>query len=430
MAIPGQRFELDLDADNWRFDPISDERQDAPAQPSIIKEIQEHDTADIPPPPKIRQSKSGFPEHKSRSNVSAFQRRQHESQSRNKDQENTPRAQPSDAAIRHRVANKYGFDPMAREKAEISKENEQKIAAMSEEDIEEARAELMQSLNPALVERLLKRANIDEDPSTSQQPRPQAEDTDRGSSSQNKEENEDMTDTVLPDEVEEPDDEPPTTSPPTNEQPSSIHFPVPPRDPSTYKSLDPSSDTFLKDLRSTYFPDLSHTPSTLDWLNQSTPSTEPVSHSYSPNLTSYPVSSLRFNFAGSLIPPSTALDIPVTAGLHHHGNAPDSAGYTIPELTLLARSSLPSQRCIAYQTLGRILYRLGHGDFGQPGSELSEALWSEIEQERVLEVIMREANTQSGHASARAYATEALWLWRKGGGGERGFKKASEMRAK
>ena len=242
----------------------------------------------------------------------------------------------------------------------------------------------------------------------------------------------DPTDTVHPDEGNEPNDNNNISTTPQACKPaaSSMHFPVPPHDSASYKPLDPSSETFLADLKDTYFPTLTHTPSTLSWLDQSTPSTEPVSHSYSPDLTSYPVSSLRFNFAGSLIPPSTALSIPVTQGLHHHGNAPESAGYTIPEFTLLARSTLPSQRCIAYQTIGRMLYRLGRGDFGQSGSELNEALWSEIEDERVIEVIMKEANSQGGHASAKAYATEALWLWRKGGGGARGLKREREVRAK
>lgn len=231
-------------------------------------------------------------------------------------------------------------------------------------------------------------------------------------------------------EVEVPNHEPVTSLQPSDAPPASVHFPVPPRDASSYQPLDPSSATFLTELKETYFPSLTHTPSTLSWLDQSSPSTEPTSHSYSPNLTSYPASSLRFDFAGSLIPPSTALSVPVTAGLHHHGNAPYFAGYTIPELTLLSRSTLPSQRCMAYQTVGRLLFRLGRGDFGQPGTELNEALWSEIEDERVLEVILREANVQAGHASAKAYATEALWLWRRGSGGSRGIKKDGELQAK
>jgi hypothetical protein len=53
-----------------------------------------------------------------------------------------------------------------------------------------------------------------------------------------------------------------------------------------------------------------------------------------------------------------------------------------------------------------------------------------VEKERVIEVIMSEANRNGGHVSAKAYATEALWLWRRGGGGDRGLLKETERMAK
>ncbi len=48
----------------------------------------------------------------------------------------------------------------AQQKVEISEENKRRVAEMSIEDIEEARAELTRSLNPAFLERLLKRAKL------------------------------------------------------------------------------------------------------------------------------------------------------------------------------------------------------------------------------------------------------------------------------
>jgi len=85
---------------------------------------------------------------------------------------------------------------------------------------------------------------------------------------------------------------------------------------------------------------------------------------------------------------------------------------------------------MAYQILGRIIYRLGRGDFGSRGSELEEALWSVVEREKSIEVMMSEANRHAGHASAKAYAIEALWLWKKGGGGDRGVLKPGQTLAK
>ena len=127
-----------------------------------------------------------------------------------------------------------------------------------------------------------------------------------------------------------------------------------------------------------------------------------------------------------------AAEIPVTAGLHHHGEAPEAAGYTIPELAMLARSSFPAQRCISFQTLGRLLYRLGKGEFGNPGDggqntvgaedtlgELARGLWGEVEKQGVVEICVAESEgkiANGRHVSARAYATEAVWLWQRGGG--------------
>lgn len=437
MAIRGQRFKLDLDADNFTFNSIHNTEAPVPSQPSLIQEIQEHDTDDTPSAPKAKQTKSGFPEHKFRRNVSAFKQRQEKSRGSENAPSPVPTTQLSDAAIRHQVASKYGYDPTAKEKAEISKENERRIAAMSEQDIEEARAEIMQTLSPALLQKMLRRVNIDENRSQEHPPETQGSDEDPGGTSIGASASQqnfdiDMTADYPGEEAEQAENPRP---PPAMPSSSAVHFPLPIRDSSLYKPLDPSSPSFLTDLRTTYFPELTQTPSSLDWLQPSTTTSSNDDPScYSPSLASYPASTLRFSFTGKFLPPNTSLSIPVHHGLHHHGDAPDSAGYTIPELTLLARSTMPNQRCISYQTIGRILYRLGTGEFGEPGSDLNEALWSVIEEERVLELIMAEANGKyaggRGHVSAKAYATEALWLWRKGGGGERGLKKPREGRAK
>lgn len=137
---------------------------------------------------------------------------------------------------------------------------------------------------------------------------------------------------------------------------------------------------------------------------------------YFPFQQSLPASSIRFDFRGDLLPPRTSRQIPVTKGLHHHGEAAEAAGYTVPELARLARSRFPAQRAVAFQTLGRILYKLGKGLFGDEGSELAMGLWRCVEEGKVLETVQAEANADGGHVSAKAYATEAVWLWQKGGG--------------
>lgn len=47
--------------------------------------------------------------------------------------------------------------------------------------------------------------------------------------------------------------------------------------------------------------------------------------------------------------------------LHHHGDEPDSPGYTLRELVGLCRSSVPGQRCIALQAVAGVLRRRREG---------------------------------------------------------------------
>ncbi|CAF0756663.1 unnamed protein product [Adineta ricciae] len=61
----------------------------------------------------------------------------------------------------------------------------------------------------------------------------------------------------------------------------------------------------------------------------------------------------RFDFKGNLM--SRTADISVTAALHHHGEEPEAAGYTLEELFHLSRSAVLQQRVIALQTLANII---------------------------------------------------------------------------
>ena len=193
---------------------------------------------------------------------------------------------------------------------------------------------------------------------------------------------------------------------------------------STEPTLDPNSATFLDDLHEKYFPTLAHDPSKLDWMKPSTSDS-----TYDPSAAGIAPSDVRFDFAGALVPPSVAATLPTHLGLHHHGAAPDAAGYTVGELARLARSAFPAQRCIAIQTLGRVLFRLGHGDFGDENdagvaepkevgerAALARGLWQEVAEGRVLETLREEAAKQNGHRTSKALAEEALWNWQRGGG--------------
>ncbi|XP_043999307.1 RNA polymerase II-associated protein 1 [Gambusia affinis] len=69
----------------------------------------------------------------------------------------------------------------------------------------------------------------------------------------------------------------------------------------------------------------------------------------------------RFDFTGTLIPPSE--DLPTHLGLHHHGDEPERAGYSLQELFLLSRSQLIQQRTLALNTLACILTKARGGEY-------------------------------------------------------------------
>ncbi|XP_041668560.1 RNA polymerase II-associated protein 1 [Cheilinus undulatus] len=69
----------------------------------------------------------------------------------------------------------------------------------------------------------------------------------------------------------------------------------------------------------------------------------------------------RFDFAGTLIPPTQ--DLPTHLGLHHHGEEPERAGYSLQELFLLSRSQVNQQRSLALSTLAHILLKARAGEY-------------------------------------------------------------------
>lgn len=438
MTLRGQHFSIDdFDAQN---------SPEVPSAPQVfnpfnfVADVQERKSTAAPTPPQppaFKNSPGGFPAHRKRDVQSKFKK------SRQQDADPVaPTPQPPSNAL-----NDDDDDFMTTERRRIDEENRQRIAEMSPEEIEEERRELLSSLDPSLIQRLLSRATIEEGGSNEDFPglQEKAEETKQefkaqsdvmkprktvkfaevgddtagaevgngahnGNETSKKQHKHDNPGHQAAAEVALPTD-------------STIHFPRPPQPP----SLDPSDPNFLEDLHEKYFPDLPADPEKLEWMTSS------PSNAYSASQTSLDPKDIRFAFTGALIPPSLAAEIPVTMGLHHHGDAPDAAGYTIPELAMLARSSVPAQRCVAFQTLGRVLYRLGKGEFGDPGEEgqgtvgakdtlgeLARGLWFEVKKENVLEICLAESEGRGAaggrHMGAKAYATEAVWLWQQGGG--------------
>ena len=98
-------------------------------------------------------------------------------------------------------------------------------------------------------------------------------------------------------------------------------------------------------IRRRYFPSVPANDPSLAWMEaSSTEETDP----YAP----------RFDLHGAPIPASLSASLPSHLGLHHHAEG-SHAGYTIDDIFLLSRSSVPAQRASMLGVLAKIAHRLG-----------------------------------------------------------------------
>ena len=70
---------------------------------------------------------------------------------------------------------------------------------------------------------------------------------------------------------------------------------------------------------------------------------------------------------GNLVAPDA--DLPMHLGLHHHGDEPQRAGYTLNELFQLSRSMHLQQRVMSLTTLASVIDRARHGAFHEQVSK-------------------------------------------------------------
>lgn len=409
-------------------------------------DIKEKEVGTVKPPsfPQPKSTTTGFPEHKKRTRVSAFKKQRQGADSSAPEPQNAPTTSTRQAPAAPAQAPQSARPGTSTEQAAIDRENRDLLASMSPEQIEEERQELLNRLDPSIVQMLLRRANIDEPTA----PSPFDESADKDAN------------TVQPPKIEQPPeivvDDTTAPTPKENKQKKTVHFdedappPEPPADlfdpstkpppadsfaantthfphPKPLPDLDPADPDFLETLHSKYFPNLPADPTKLAWMAPiPTPGSVADQESpYYPGQSSLSIAALRFDFKGRLLAPSKSRAIPVTKGLHHHGQAPEAAGYTIGELGILARSAVPAQRCVAFQTLGRILFRLGQGEWGSgtggggegEAGDLARGLWRTAQEAKVIESLLEAAEVPEGqgHRGSRSYAIEALWLFEKGG---------------
>lgn len=362
----------------------------------LVSDIVERDTKELEPP------KPPGPPQKKANKPSRWKTRQ--------------MAQKNPEALKGTVASKA--EPL-NESEKIHIENLQRIASMSEEEVAKERQELLGSMDPEVLRSLLKRArdgpmeNDDVDRALGNEHRQQnveqkakekaseINDTDdieqdNGDRKESKGKAKEKTDDDKKDEKEKHQDEQKEEKK-GEEDTVGVHFAKP-----KFEQLDPNDPDFVQKLHRIYYPDLAVEPDKLAWMTDAT--TDPDQYGEAGSLAP---SELRFDFRGDLLSPRLAKSVAPHRGLHHHGDNPEAAGYTIGELVHLGRSTVPAQRSIACQTLGRILYKLGRGVYGP---DISGGVQGVVEYSRVIDVLQMAANDRS--VGVQAHAVEALWLWR------------------
>lgn len=144
-------------------------------------------------------------------------------------------------------------------------------------------------------------------------------------------------------------------------------------------------------IRQKYFPKAPSDVPNLAWLYESP----------KPDSTS---STLRFDLHGDIIPPSISLTLPTHLGLHHHAEGAH-AGYTLDDIFLLSRSTVPAQRATMLGIMAHIAHRLAGVRKGE-ATRMEEMVGKEDLRKRFLAAGV-EAMSERGSVGARAI--EVVW---------------------
>jgi hypothetical protein len=117
-------------------------------------------------------------------------------------------------------------------------------------------------------------------------------------------------------------------------------------------------------------------------------------------------SALRFDLSGTPIAPSISSVLPTHLGLHHHAEG-THAGYTLEDILLLSRSSVPAQRATMLGVLARIARRLASLVRGEVVDGLGQLRGTEEGLRKRFLAAGVEAMSERGSLGVRA--VELLW---------------------
>ena len=147
-----------------------------------------------------------------------------------------------------------------------------------------------------------------------------------------------------------------------------------------------------EDIRRRFFPEANPREPSLEWITSEGGSAENISDT-------------RFDLAGDPIPVELLTTIPTHMGLHHHAGS--LAGYTMEDLLLLSRSTVPAQRMATLEILSKVLRNVRRGKTSE-GSALPNDLMSKSDELRG-RIIAAGVEALSGKGSAVVRAIEVVW---------------------
>ncbi|KAI0693847.1 hypothetical protein C8T65DRAFT_815854 [Cerioporus squamosus] len=251
---------------------------------------------------------------------------------------------------------------------------------MTEEEREQERAEVLEKFGPGIADRRIRFAELTPDDihvyeSAPPSPRRRA--------------------LALP---SPSDDDGPTVSlgrwkPPALTRMGSAAPPVDPEKEESSEQVGDLEEGTPEDIRRRFFPTApAHDPS-LVWMQGDAEPEEEATPT------------VRFDLNGTPIPAKLSASLPTHLGLHHHAEG-SHAGYTLEDIFMLSRSTVPAQRATMLGLLAKIAHRLA-----RTSTDSRKAIPELAGQEVALRKRMLAAGVEalSERASVGARAVELLW---------------------
>ncbi|KAF8817072.1 hypothetical protein BYT27DRAFT_7204880 [Phlegmacium glaucopus] len=164
--------------------------------------------------------------------------------------------------------------------------------------------------------------------------------------------------------------------------------------PPTHDSNEPEEGS-PEYIRRRFFPNAQKNNPNLAWMD----------FSPKPSSSEATSSTLRFDLHANPIPPSISLSLPTHLGLHHHAEG-IHAGYTLDDIFLLSRSTIPAQRATMLGVLAGIACRLANLKTGTIDG-MEELVGKEEELRNRILAAGLEAISERG--SVGAHAIEVIW---------------------